>query len=246
MTYPTRVIPARFLARPNRFIAVVEVDGEPVTVHVKNTGRCKELLVDGATVYLAASENPARKTPYDLIAVDKRREDESLVTINMDSQAPNAIAAEWLPLSGLFHEDAVIRREVTYGASRFDFCIENADGQGGVAYLEVKGCTLEREGIALFPDAPTERGVKHLRELAALAGQGVSAYVLFVIQMKGIHLFRPNDETHKAFGDALREASAAGVRILAVDCRVAPGIVTADEYIPVDLLPISKGKKDHD
>ena len=235
------MIKGKFVARPNRFIAHIEIDGKTEICHVKNTGRCKELLPPGATVWCEKSQNPARKTAFDLICAKKGNR-----LINMDSQAPNAIAAEWLPLSGLFHEDAVIRREVTYGASRFDFCIENADGQGGVAYLEVKGCTLEREGIALFPDAPTERGVKHLRELAALAGQGVSAYVLFVIQMKGIHLFRPNDETHKAFGDALREASAAGVRILAVDCRVAPGIVTADEYIPVDLLPISKGKKDHD
>ena len=235
MTYPTRVIPARFLSRPNRFIAVVEVDGAPVTVHVKNTGRCKELLVEGATVYLAASENPARKTPYDLIAVEKRRDDGDFVLINMDSQAPNAIADEWLPRSGLFHENASVRREVTHGASRFDFCIENVDGQGGVAYLEVKGCTLERDGVALFPDAPTERGVKHLRELTALAEQGTSAYVLLVIQMKGIRLFRPNDETHKVFGDALRKAHAAGVHILAVDCLVTPEAVTADGYIPVEL-----------
>lgn len=235
MTYLTRVVPARFLARPNRFIAVVEVEGGAVTVHVKNTGRCKELLVEGATVYLAASDNPARKTPYDLIAVEKRRADGQTVLINMDSQAPNAIAAEWLPVSGLFSRQATIRREVAYGASRFDFCIENADGEGGTAYLEVKGCTLERDGLALFPDAPTERGVKHLRELTALAKQGVSAYVLFIIQMKGISVFRPNDATHMAFGDALREAQAAGVHVLAVDCLVTPETVTADGSIPVDL-----------
>ena len=245
MTYPTRVVPARFLSRPNRFIAVVEAEGETLTVHVKNTGRCKELLVEDATVYLAASENPARKTPYDLIAVDKRRADGNLVTINMDSQAPNAIAAEWLPISGLFHENATIRREVTYGSSRFDFCIENADGQGAMAYLEVKGCTLERDGIALFPDAPTERGVKHLRELTALAKQGVSAYVLIIVQMKGIRVFRPNDETHKAFGDALREAQAAGVHVLAVDCIVFPGTVKADKYVPVDLI-IPERKEEND
>ena len=237
MTYPTRVIPARFLSRPNRFIAVVEVEGEPVTVHVKNTGRCKELLVKGSTVYLAASDNPARKTPFDLIAVDKQRLNGEIVTINMDSQAPNAIAAEWLLTSSLFHEAATIRREVTCGASRFDFCIENADGQGSRAYLEVKGCTLAQNGLAMFPDAPTERGVKHIRELTALSRQGVPTYILFIVQMKGIHTLRPNDETHPAFGDALREAYAAGVQILAVDCLVTPDTVTADGYIPVDLTP---------
>jgi sugar fermentation stimulation protein A len=235
MTYSTAVIPARFLARPNRFVAVVEVDGQPVTVHVKNTGRCKELLTEGCRVYLAASANPTRKTPYDLIAVEKPRGDGTTLLINMDSQAPNDIAAQWLPQSGLFSPDAVYRREVFCGASRFDFCIQNHDGQGGVAYLEVKGCTLEQDGVARFPDAPTERGVKHLKELTALAVQGISAYVLFIIQMKGVHVFRPNDHTHRAFGDALREAEAAGVRVLAVDCLVSPDTVTADTPIPVEL-----------
>ena len=232
MTYPTTVIPARFISRPNRFIALVDVNGRTETVHVKNTGRCRELLVPGATVYLAAAENPTRKTPYDLIAVDKVLPDGRTVTVNMDSQAPNAIAAEWLPVSGLFPETATIRREVTYGDSRFDFCIQTADT---TAYLEVKGCTLEQDGVALFPDAPTERGVKHIRELTALAREGCPAYILFIIQMKGTHTFRPNDATHKAFGDALREANAAGVHILAVDCRVIPGTVTVDGYINVEL-----------
>ena len=232
MTYPTTVIPARFISRPNRFIALVDVNGRTETVHVKNTGRCRELFVPGATVYLAAAENPTRKTPYDLIAVDKVLPDGRTVTVNMDSQAPNAIAAEWLPVSGLFPETATIRREVTYGDSRFDFCIQAADT---TAYLEVKGCTLEQDGVALFPDAPTERGVKHIRELTALAREGCPAYILFIIQMKGIHTFRPNDATHKAFGDALREANAAGVHILAVDCRVIPGTVTVDGYINVEL-----------
>ena len=232
MTYPTTVIPARFISRPNRFIALVDVNGRTETVHVKNTGRCRELLVPGATVYLAAAENPTRKTPYDLIAVDKVLPDGRTVTVNMDSQAPNAIAAEWLPVSGLFPETATIRREVTYGDSRFDFCIQTADT---TAYLEVKGCTLEQDGVALFPDAPTERGVKHIRELTVLAQSGHPAYILFIIQMKGTHTFRPNDTTHKAFGDALREARAAGVHILAVDCRVTPGTVTVDGYINVEL-----------
>ncbi|MBQ9151048.1 MAG: DNA/RNA nuclease SfsA [Clostridia bacterium] len=235
MTYPTAVIPARFIARPNRFIATVDINGVPTTVHVKNTGRCRELLIPGATVYLAASANPTRKTPYDLIAVDKVLADGHKETVNMDSQAANDVAAEWLPVSGLFPTDAAIRREVTHGDSRFDFCISNADGQGATAYLEVKGCTLERDGVALFPDAPTERGVKHIRELINLAEQGIAAYILFVIQMKGTHTFRPNDATHKAFGDALREAHEAGVHILAVDCHVSPDTVTVDGYIPVNL-----------
>lgn len=242
MTYSTPVVKAKFLSRPNRFIALVELDGETVTVHVKNTGRCKELLPAGATVYLAAAENPDRKTPYDLVAVEKVKPDGSVLFINMDSQAPNAIAAEYLPISGLFGEHTVFRREVTHGASRFDFAMDTPDRP--TAYLEVKGCTLEREGIAYFPDAPTERGVKHLRELTALANSGHSAYILFITQMKGVTALRPNDETHKAFGDALREAYAAGVNILAVDCVVetTPNedgtlrlSVTADQPIPVEL-----------
>ena len=242
MTYSTPVVKATFLSRPNRFIALVELNGETVTVHVKNTGRCRELLPVGATVYLAASGNPARKTPYDLVAVEKVRPDGSTLFINMDSQAPNDIAAEYLPKSGLFSVDATFRREVTVGNSRFDFAVDTLDHP--TAYLEVKGCTLEREGIAYFPDAPTERGVKHIRELTALARAGHPAYILFVTQMKGIASLRPNDETHKAFGDALREAREAGVHILAVDCVVeaTPNpdgtlrlSVTADTPIPVEL-----------
>ncbi len=242
MTYSTPVVKARFLSRPNRFIALVELDGETVTVHVKNTGRCKELLPPGATVYLAAAENPTRKTPYDLVAVEKVRSDGSVLFINMDSQAPNAIAAEWLPASGLFPADASFKREITYGNSRFDFCI--TDRQAATSFLEVKGCTLERDGVAYFPDAPTERGVKHIRELTALAREGTPAYILFVVQMKGITALRPNDETHKAFGDALRDAAAAGVNILAVDCVVesVPNpdgtlclSVTADRPVTVEL-----------
>ena len=246
MTYSTSIVKAKFLSRPNRFIALVELEGKAVTVHVKNTGRCKELLPEGATVYLAAAKDPARKTPYDLVAVEKVRPDGTTLFINMDSQAPNAIAAEWLPESGLFSADATFRREVTHGDSRFDFCItdKSGNGEGITAYLEVKGCTLEREGIAYFPDAPTERGVKHIRELTALAKAGHPAYILFVTQMKGVTALRPNDETHPAFGDALRKAREAGVHILAVDCVVetAPNpdgtlslSVTADRPIPVEL-----------
>ena len=242
MTYQTPVVKAEFLSRPNRFIALVRLKGETVTVHVKNTGRCRELLPAGATVYLAASDNPARKTPYDLVAVEKVMPDGTTLFINMDSQAPNEIAAEWLPKSGLFSADATFRREVTHDASRFDFAVDIKDAP--TAYLEVKGCTLEREGIAYFPDAPTERGVKHIRELTALAREGHPTFVLFVVQMKGIRNLRPNDETHKAFGDALREARDAGVMILAVDCVVESTTnpdgtqslsVTADAPIPVEL-----------
>ena len=242
MTYSTPVVKAKFLSRPNRFIALVELNGETLTVHVKNTGRCKELLPEGATVYLAAAKDPARKTPYDLVAVEKIRPDGSVLFINMDSQAPNAIAAEYLSESGLFVENTVFRREVTHGASRFDFAMDTPDRP--TAYLEVKGCTLEREGIAYFPDAPTERGVKHIRELTALAKAGHPAYILFITQMKGVTALRPNDETHPAFGDALREAKEAGVQVLAVDCVVETAqspdgtlslSVTADQPIPVEL-----------
>ena len=242
MTYQTPVVKAEFLSRPNRFIALVELNGETVTVHVKNTGRCRELLPAGATVYLAASDNPARKTPYDLVAVEKVMPDGTTLFINMDSQAPNEIAAEWLPKSGLFSAGSTIRREGVCGASRFDFAGDTPHTP--TAYLEVKGCTLEREGIAYFPDAPTERGVKHIRELTALAREGHPTFVLFVVQMKGIRNLRPNDVTHKAFGDALREAASAGVGVLAVDCVVASTpnpdgtlrlSVTADAPIPVEL-----------
>ena len=242
MTYSTPIVKATFLSRPNRFIALVDIGGETVTVHVKNTGRCKELLPEGATVYLAAAENPDRKTPFDLVAVEKIRPDGTVWLINMDSQAPNDIADEYLPVSGLFGDTTAYRREVTCGASRFDFAMHTPEGK--VAYLEVKGCTLEREGIAYFPDAPTERGVKHIRELTALAKAGHSAYILFITQMKGVTALRPNDETHPAFGDALRKAREAGVHILAVDCVVetAPNpdgtlilSVTADKPIPVIL-----------
>lgn len=242
MTYTTPILSATFLSRPNRFIAIVELNGKPVTVHVKNTGRCKELLPPGAKVYLSAASSTGRKTLYDLVAVEKLRADGSCMTIHMDSQAPNAIAEEYLSSSGLLAENTSLRREVTCGNSRFDFAIDRPGHP--TAYLEVKGCTLERDGIALFPDAPTERGVKHLRELTALALSGNPAYVLFVIQMKGVSALYPNDETHPAFGEALRKAQKAGVKILAVDCVVdttphpdGVGVlsVVADKPVPVIL-----------
>ena len=232
MQYTEKIVPAAFRRRPNRFIAVVEINGKETVVHVKNTGRCKELLVPGCTVYLAESGNPARKTAYDLIAVEKIRTGRTPLLINMDSQAPNAAAAEWIRNSGLFAPDAVVRREVVFGKSRFDFCIEDGDG---LFFLEVKGCTLEQDGVASFPDAPTERGVKHLQELEARVAQGHRAGVLFVIQMKEVTSFRPNDETHPAFGAALRHAAAGGVRIFAYDCLITPDTMTVDQSVPVKL-----------
>lgn len=220
-----KVVPGIFLSRPNRFIAHVMVEGREEIAHVKNTGRCKELLLPGVTVYLyCAPEGSNRKTKYDLIAVQKGDR-----LINMDSQAPNAVAEEWLRKT-LPHAD--IRREVTYGSSRFDFRIIEGEK---TTFLEVKGVTLERDGVAMFPDAPTERGLKHLRELISCKEQGYGAAVLFVIKMKGICSFRPNDETHPAFGDALREACSAGVRIMAMDCIVTPDSLTIDNPVKIDL-----------
>lgn len=225
----SRVVEGIFLSRPNRFIAEVEIEGKRETVHVKNTGRCRELLIEGVRVWLYDSQNPNRKTRYDLIAVEKVSEGKTLI-INIDSQIPNDVAGEWLLKSGIFSESAKIRREVTFGASRFDFYVEDGERK---CFLEVKGVTLEREGVALFPDAPTERGVKHLGELVECVKAGFDAYLLFVIQMKGVDEFRPNDEMHKAFGDALRNAKKKGVRILAVDCAVTPDSITIDKKIKI-------------
>lgn len=224
MRYKT-VVTGVFHSRPNRFIALVDVEGREEVCHVKNTGRCRELLLPGAQVVLSVSDNPARKTKYDLVAVWK----EGTGLVNMDSQAPNAAAAELLPR--LF-PGAVIRAEQRCGLSRFDFSLET---EQGVGYLEVKGCTLEREGHAYFPDAPTERGVKHLRELTELRRQGRCAAVLFLVQMKGVHAFSPNDGTDPAFGAALREARGAGVEILCYDCLVTPESMIADQPVPVEL-----------
>ncbi len=218
---------AIFLERPNRFIAYVEQAGKREICHVKNTGRCRELLVPGAEIYVQRQENPARKTKLDLIAVRKGG-----LLINMDSQVPNKVAAEWLRKGRLCTEKALIRPEKTYESSRFDFYVED---KGSRFFLEVKGVTLEKDGIARFPDAPTERGVKHIRELIACKREGYGAYILFVIQMKGIHVFEPNDGTHPAFGEALREAKAAGVGVLAYDCIVEPDTIEIDKEIEVRL-----------
>ena len=209
-----RVIHGRFLARPNRFIAHVEADGKLEVCHVKNTGRCRELLTPGASVYLAAAENPLRKTRYDLIAVEKGAR-----LINMDAAAPNRVFAEWAAAGGLGTAPEELRPEVVFGDSRFDFRLLEA---GRTRFVEVKGVTLEEGGEVRFPDAPTERGVKHLRGLRRAVEAGYGAAVFFVVQMEGVTCFRPNDATHPAFGAALREAAAQGVEVLAYDCRVTP------------------------
>ncbi len=218
------VVPAVFLSRPNRFIARVELDGKTETVHVKNTGRCRELLLPGARVILSRAENPARKTRFDLVAVYKGD-----VLINMDSQAPNAAAAELL---GRLFPGWSVLQERMFLHSRFDFCLERNDRR---IFVEVKGVTLERDGLALFPDAPTERGRRHLKELGEAVKAGAEAYVLFLVQMKGCRRFSPNDETDPGFAAALREARENGVGILCYDCAVTPDSMTVDGPVPVEL-----------
>ena len=205
------MIPGKFLSRPNRFVAKVEIDSQVHTVHVKNTGRCRELLTPGATVWCQKSDNPNRKTQFDLITVQKGDR-----LINMDSQAPNIAAGEWLRAGGL-GEVQNVKAETVHGDSRFDFSF-TLDGKR--CFLEVKGVTLEQDGVCAFPDAPTERGVKHLKGLTQAAKDGFGAFVLFVIQMPDVKYLHPNDLTDPAFGAALREASANGVTVLAMDCAV--------------------------
>ena len=218
-----------FLNRPNRFIAEVLIGDDRYTVHVKNTGRCRELLIKGANVWLEKSSNPLRKTAYDLVCVEKMTDNKSVI-INMDSQIVNDVAEEWLKKGELFSKNALIKREVKYKNSRFDFYIESEDRK---IFLEVKGVTLENNGVARFPDAPTERGIKHINELITAMDDGYEAYILFVIQMKGTRYFEPNDVTHKAFGDALRKAKEKGVNIIAMDCEVTPEEIVIDKEIEI-------------
>jgi len=218
--------PGIFLARPNRFIAHVEIGGETEIVHVKNTGRCRELLPVGAKVWCQKSDNPSRKTKYDLITVKKGSR-----LINMDSQAPNLAAKEWLAAGGLGKIEN-LRAETKHGDSRFDFSFVKDEK---TCFLEVKGVTLENDGICAFPDAPTERGAKHLRGLTEAARDGYGAYVLFVIQMTDVKYLHPNDVTDPEFGKALREAAAGGVEVLAVDCRVTIDEMHIGEFVPVEL-----------
>ena len=220
------MVPGRFQARPNRFIAHVEIDGQLEVVHVKNTGRCRELLPVGAEVWCEVSDNPNRKTKFDLITVRKGRR-----LINMDSQAPNKAAGEWL-LAGGLGEIQNLKAETFHEDSRFDFSFEK---EGRKCFLEVKGVTLENDGICAFPDAPTERGAKHLKGLCKLAQDGYGAYVLFVIQMADVKYLHPNDVTDPKFGTALREAAANGVQVLAVDCHVTEDTMEIRNPVPVRL-----------
>lgn len=222
----TNITSGIFLSRPNRFIAHVEIDGQQEVVHVKNTGRCRELLPAGAQVWCQKSDNPNRKTKYDLITVRKGHR-----LINMDSQAPNIAAKEWLLAGGLGDVED-LRSETTHGDSRFDFSFTL---NGKKCFLEVKGVTLENDGICAFPDAPTERGAKHLRGLQSCAENGFGAYVLFVIQMSDVKYLHPNDVTDPNFGCALREAAAAGVNVLAVDCAITETSMTIGSFVPVIL-----------
>lgn len=223
------IIMGRFLARPNRFIAYVEVEGEEVIAHVKNTGRCKELLIPNATVYLQdwGEEHSGRKTRYDLIAVEK-----GSFLVNMDSQAPNKVFAEWANQGGFVSGLTRLKPEAKWGNSRFDFYWEAGERRG---FTEVKGVTLEHNGLVRFPDAPTERGVKHLEELILAKEVGYETAVCFVIQMEGMRMFSPNNETHPAFGTALRKAAAAGVRVIAMECHVTPDTLQITKEIPVSL-----------
>ena len=219
-----RIEKGYFLERPNRFTAEVEIQGKKEIVHVKNTGRCAELLVPGATVYVQRSDNPERKTKWDLICVKKGNR-----LINMDSQAPNKVVAEWLASGELLPGLTLLKPECRYGTSRFDFYVETPQQK---LFIEVKGVTLEENGIAMFPDAPTERGIKHLDELAQAVRYGYAAAVIFVIQMRGVTRFTPNRRTHAAFAEALRRAQQAGVQVLAYDCDVTPDGLSLGKQIP--------------
>ena len=231
-----KILPGIFQARPNRFIAHVEIEGRLEVCHVKNTGRCRELLIPGVTVWLEESANPARKTRYDLIAVEKVRTDGPLL-INMDSQAPNRIFREWAAAGGLGFSPTLLRPETTYRNSRFDYYWEfSENGVTRRGFWEVKGVTLEENGIARFPDAPTLRGIKHLEELALACGAGYEAGVCFIVQMSGMNHVEPNDAAHPEFGAALRSAAQQGVKVLGLTCKVEPGRLTAQEEIPVSLI----------
>lgn len=217
----------KFISRPNRFIAHVEIDGREEVVHVKNTGRGRELLQPGAEVYLEHSDSPTRRTAYDLVAVRKGSR-----LINMDSQAPNKAFLEWAAAGNFICPPDYIKPEYKWGNSRFDLYIEK---DGRRILVEIKGVTLEFDGVVLFPDAPTERGVKHINELIEARKQGFESYICFVIQMSDVKYISPNDATHPEFGQTLRKAQAAGVNILAYDCRITPNSMEIADKIPVKL-----------
>lgn len=221
------IVEGKFINRPNRFIAHVEIEGQEQVVHVKNTGRCKELLVPGAVVYLERSDNPARTTAYDLIAVKKGSR-----IINMDSQIPNKVVAEWLEKGSFFHDLVSLRPETTYGNSRFDIYVET---QTEKAFIEVKGVTLEEDGVVRFPDAPSERALKHVEELIKARESGYRAILFFVVQMEKVKWFTPNMDTQPEFGEALLRAAEAGVEIHAYDCKVTPETITMNKPVPIAL-----------
>lgn len=214
------------MARPNRFIAHVEIEGKMEVCHVKNTGRCKELLIPGCKVLVEESDHANRKTKYDLVQVYKKDR-----WINMDSQMPNQLVKEWILNGNLLPNLTFLQSEKKYGNSRFDLY---AEYDGKKAFIEVKGVTLEQDGVARFPDAPTLRGVKHIQELQACLKEGYEAWIVFVVQMKGIHVFQPNWDTHPEFGEELMRARDAGVQIQVWDCQVTPGSIRIDQQIPVD------------
>lgn len=222
-----RMLPGIFKSRPNRFIANIEVNGKIEVCHVKNTGRCKELLTLDANVFVQESNNPNRKTKFSLISVKKDKK-----LINMDSQVPNKVVHEWILKGGLFKNITLIKPESKYNNSRFDFYVE-ADNKK--IFIEVKGVTLEDKGVVRFPDAPTERGVKHIKELCDAISEGYEAYVIFVIQMKDVLYFEPNSETHKAFAEALKYAKKSGVNILAVDCDVTKDTIEIRDFVDIRL-----------
>lgn len=217
-----------FISRPNRFIALVDVDGKEEVCHVKNTGRCKELLTPGVKVYLQESKNPERKTKYDLISVYKGE-----MLVNIDSQAPNKVFGEWIIKSKYFGENSLIKPESKYKNSRFDFYIEAG---GRKIFVEIKGVTLEENNVVKFPDAPTERGVKHIRELVECVREGYEGYIFFVVQMDKNVYFTPNRETHKEFADELIIAEKAGVKIKCVNCEVSKDRLEIKEFVDVRLF----------
>lgn len=221
----SNIIKGKFKSRPNRFIAVVEINGSDEICHVKNTGRCKELLKENAVVYLNKSDSPNRKTKYDLIAVQKGDR-----LVNIDSQAVNSVCIEYLP--ELFNDIKLIKPECKYGNSRFDIYVETKTEK---IFIECKGATLENDGIALFPDAPTERGCKHLKELQKAVENGFTAYAIFIIQMAGITCFKPNKETHREFAEELKRARDNGVNVLAYDCTVSENEIKINKEISVVL-----------
>lgn len=220
---------AKFLARPNRFIAHAELDGQEVICHVKNTGRCRELLIPGeTTVYIQDhGEDTKRKTRYSLIGVEKGN-----LMINMDSQAPNKVVKEWIQVGEFLPGITFMKPEKKYGNSRFDFYLEQGEKK---IFLEVKGVTLEEDGVAMFPDAPTERGVKHIEELIACKEDGYDAYIVFVVQMAGMKVFRPNEKTQPEFGEALRKARSHGVEIIVKNCIVTPEELKITDSLPFEL-----------